>query len=128
VGALRGDPHRQQDMARLGGAAGACAAGAALHPVEVEGCHQVASLNGVDQPAGAVRQPFDRMAAGLDSGKVAHRGQEAISQAGEPRILGVASGRVALGQLQRPREADDAGHVLGSRAPLPLLRATLDLR
>ena len=125
---VRLDAHRQQDVARLGAAGGACAAGRGLDALEVERRDEIATLDAIDHDADVVGEPIVRMPGQRHAIEREQARAEARAQIPEPIGFGGPRFGVGVGQREGPPETDDAGHVLGAGAPLPLLRSALQLR
>ena len=114
-----GIAHRRQDVADVGGAAGARGARRRRDPLEVEGHRDRAAVGAAGDDRRDVREPLDRVARGLHAVDGRQRGQETVAPGADLRD----ERRALRGpQLERRRHPDGARHVLGAGAPVALLR------
>ena len=125
---MRIDAHGEEHVARLGAAGGAGAAGRGLDTLQVERRDEIAALHAIDHDADVVGEPILRVPRERHAIEREQANEEARAQTPEPIGFGGPRLGVGVDQGEGAAESDDAGHVLGAGAPLPLLRPALQLR
>ncbi len=125
VGQVRIDAHRQQDVARLGAPRVQALPVETSMPSRSSAATRSPPSTPLDDDADVVRQPIVGMAGEGHALELVETISQPAAQLAEAIRL---RGRLGARQLERRREADDAGDVLGPGAPLTLLRSALQLR